>query len=161
LAARPFKRGVTGLVGRLRRLLWPLVPAIAFDRPIHNPFATQVDQATPSQDKANGSLTDKFNNFSVNICEKKDEGKDEPQDEAAEPEPVITSDPVCWFTFAAIGCSLIGIVFSAIGQVREQCTSLTVFALGCCVAALTWQYFAIGIMFGTPVVIFIIIITTA
>lgn len=156
LTPRPFRLGVTGLLFGIMALALATIPALALDRPLPNPFAPQAHQAPlpPPPDEPKGGLTLKYKSFSVNLGGR----KEDPQPEPAKPKPEVTADPVRLFTIAAIVCSLIGIVISAIGQLKEHHASLTVSAISCCVAALTWQYFAAGILIGAGVAMFIIVI---
>ena len=159
--ARPLTLSVTGLLLGLIALALATVPSLAFDRPLPNPFVPDTEpkelpKPVPPADPE-GGLTVKFKDFSFNIGGKKKKAAPEPIPEP-EPQPEVTSDPVRLFTISAIGSALIGIVFSAIGQFKEHHTSLTVSAMGCCVAAMTWQYFAAGIMIGAGIAIFLIVI---
>lgn len=154
-AARPYTLGVIGLLLGLAAMALAIIPAVALDRPLPNPFASRADVPAPppAGTEPTGGLTLKYKSFTFNLGS----SNDEPQIEIPKPEPAVTLDPVRWFTIAAVVSALIGVVFSAIGQIKEQHTSLTVSSMSCCVAAMTWQYFAAGIMIGAAIAIFIIL----
>lgn len=149
--------GITGLLLGLTAMGLAIIPAIVVGRPLPNPFAAQPEPvvqpaAEPEADEPKGGLTVEFKSFSVNIGGK----KEEPSAEAVAPvpvkaQPVVTSDSGRWFNVAAIVAALIGVMFAAIGQLKEQQTTLTVCAIGCCVAAVTWQYIVMGIVIAVAI----------
>lgn len=142
------------------------IPAIALDRPAPHPFAEQEQEekeepvAEPPAERE-GGVTLRYKNFSFNLGGKAPEPESEPLPEPepeAAPPPTITSDPIRWFTIAAIACALVGLVISAVGQLRERHTVITVGSMGCCAAAITWQYVAVGISIGVAAAVFLVVL---
>ena len=146
---------VIGLIVGVIALGLAAIPAIAYERAMPNPFADakknerQVEQPAERE----GGVTLKFKNLSVNVG-----GKVPKKEEPAATPLEVTKDPIRWFTMAAIACALIGLAVATIGQLRERHTVLTVSSMGCCAAAITWQYFAIGIAIGAAAAAFLIIL---
>jgi len=154
---RPFVLSIIALVMGVIALGLASIPALALDLPLPNPFAEKEEEKprpepTPERE---GGITLKYKKFSVNLG-----GKVSKEKKAVEPEPEleITKDPARWFTISAIGCALVGLVISSIGQFREKHIALTASSMGCCVAAITWQYFAIGIFVGAAAAAFLIVL---
>ena len=137
---------IIGLIAGVVALALATIPAIALERSLPNPFADTKKM------EREGGVTVKFKNLSVNVG-----GKVPKKEQIADAPLEITKDPVRWFTMAAIGCALVGLVVATIGQLRERHTMLTVSSMGCCTAAITWQYFAIGIAVGAAAAAFLIV----
>jgi hypothetical protein len=154
---RPFTLSMAGLVAGVIALGLASIPAIALERALPNPFSEpEAEKPRPEPPpEREGGITLKYKNFSVNI------GGETPEKEPiaeAEPEPELTRDPIRWFTISAIGCALVGLVLASYGQIRERHTGLTVGSMSCCAAAITWQYFAIGIAVGAAAAAFLIVL---
>ncbi|MEN6495327.1 MAG: hypothetical protein ABFD16_13690 [Thermoguttaceae bacterium] len=154
---RPFVLSIVGLAVAAIALGLASIPAIVFERPLPNPFAQEKEEkprVEPPRERE-GGITLKYKSLSVNVG-----GKAPKKEEVAKaaPRAEVTKDPVHWFTIAAIGCALIGLVLSSFAQVRERHTVLTISAMGCCVAAITWQYVAIGIAVGAAVAAFLVML---
>lgn len=136
------------------------VPALAFNQPLPNPFAQEPKPQIPdkSAPEREGGLTLKFKSISVNIGGKAKE--QEPEESPPDPpkQLALTDDPIRWFTVATIGLGLLGIVAALVGHVRERHFPLTAGSLGLCAAAITWQYFAIGIAVGAAVAACLIVL---
>lgn len=145
---------IIGLIAGVAALGLATIPAVALERPLPNPFV-DLEKNEPNVEPAaerEGGVTLKFKDLSVNLGGKAP--KKEPPDEAS---PELTKDPIRWFTMAAIGCALIGLVVASIGHLRERHTVLTVSSMGCCAAAITWQYLVIGIAVGVAAAVFLFI----
>ncbi len=154
---RPFWLGVAGLVLAAIALGLASIPSLALERPLLNPFAREKQDEPPVEPprEREGGITLKYKNLTVNL------GGKVPRDEEIakpEPQPKTTNDPLRWFTIAAIGCSLIGLVLSSLAQIRERHTVLTVVSMACCVAAITWQYVAVGIAVGVAAAVFLVVL---
>lgn len=146
---------ILGLIAGVIALGLAAIPAIAFERALPNPFADKKRnerQLEPPAERE-GGVTLKFKSLSVNIG-----GKTPKKERPAEAPPQVTEDPIRWCTMAAIGCALMGLVVAAIGHLRERHTVLTLSSMGCCAAAITWQYFAVGIAIGGAVAAFLIVV---
>jgi hypothetical protein len=146
---------IVGLIAGVIALGLATIPAIAFERALPNPFAdtkTNERVVEPPAERE-GGVTLKFKKLSVNFG-----GKVPKKEQPVEAPPKVTTDPVRWFTMAAIGCALIGLVAATIGQIREHHTFLTVSSMSLCAAAITWQYFALGIAIGIAVAVFVIVL---
>lgn len=146
---------IIGLVAGVIALGLAAIPPLAFERALPNPFArTKNEKARvePAPERE-GGVTLKYKKLSVNLGGKVPDRKPQPQ---APPE--IAKAPVSWFAICAIACALLGLVVSSVGQVRERHTALTVTSMGCCAAAITWQYFAIGIAVGAAAAAFLIVL---
>jgi hypothetical protein len=144
-----------GLVAGLIALALAMVPAIAFERPLPNPFDDTKDakrRLDPPAERE-GGVTLRFKGMSINIG-----GKVPKKQESVERPAEITKDPIRWFTIAAIGSALIGLVGAAIGHLRERHTVLTATSMCCCAVAITWQYVAIGIVVGVAAAVFLIVL---
>ncbi len=155
---RGFLFTIIGLVVAVVAVGLASIPAIALDRPLPNPFAEQKEKEEPPVEppaEREGGITLKYKNLSVHFG-----GKVPEKEPPLEPElkPEVTNDPIRWFTVSAIGCALVGLVISGVGQLREKHTAITVGSMGCCAAAITWQYFAIGIAVGAAAAAFLIIL---
>lgn len=146
---------VIGLIAGVLALGLAAIPGIAFERGLPNPFADarQNDRQIEPPAEREGGVTLKFKSFTVNVG-----GKVPKKEAPAEVPPAVTKDPVRWFTMAAMSCALLGLVVATIGQLRERQTVLTVSSMSCCAAAITWQYFAIGIAVGAAVAAFLIVL---
>lgn len=146
---------IVGLVAGVIALGLAVIPAIAYERELPNPFADTEENERHVEPPAEreGGITFKFKNLSINVG-----GKVPKKEQPAEAPPQLTKDPLRWFTMAAIGCALTGLVAATIGHLRERHPVLTVSSMGCCAAAITWQYFAIGIAVGAAAAAFLIIL---
>ncbi len=147
---------IAGLLASVVALALAAIPAVVYDRPLENPFAEKKlkeERPPEPEPEREGGITLKYKSFSVNFGGKEAEEKPEPL-----PEPESPADPVRWYTISAMGCALIGIVLAGVGQVREKQTAVTVCTMGCCVAAFTWQYVAVGIAAGVAVAVLLIIL---
>jgi hypothetical protein len=153
--SRSYSLSAVGLILGILALGLAVVPALAFDRPLPNPFATTEQPKPPKPPEPEGGFTLKYKNFSVNLGGKK---RDLEEPHVQPPQPKLTTDPIRLLTIAAIACALVGIVFSTIGQLKEKHTSITAVTMLSCVAAITWQYFAAGIMIGAGIAVFILVI---
>jgi hypothetical protein len=146
---------IIGLIAGVVALGLAAIPAIAFERALPNPFAdtkkNERDAEPPAERE--GGVTFKFKSLSVTLG-----GKAPKKEQPAEAPPEVTKDPIRWFTMAAIGCALIGLAVASIGHLRERHTVLTVSSMGCCAAAITWQYFAIGVAIGAAVAAFLVVL---
>lgn len=143
---------VVGLFAGVIGLGLATIPAIALERALPNPFADNKKEVEPPVERE-GGITLRFKTLSINIG-----GKVPKKEQPADAPPEVTKDPIRWFTMAAIGCSLIGLVLATIGHLRERHTVLTASSMGCCAAAITWQYFAIGITIGAAAAAFLIVL---
>ena len=155
-AKRGFSLSITGLVISVVAIGLASIPAIAFDRPLMNPFLEFGKKADAEPVEREGGVTFKFKDLSVNF------GGKHPDKEAvleAAPLPALTRDPIRWFSISAIASALVGLVVSIIAHVREKHTAFTVGSMGCCAAAITWQYVAIGIAVGVGAAIFIVVLS--
>lgn len=144
-----------GLIAGMIALALAVVPAIAFERPLPNPFADKKndDRRIDPPAEREGGITLKFKGMSMNIG-----GKVPKKEVPAEKPPEVTKDPIRWLTISAIGCALIGLVAATVGHLRERHTILTVTSMGCCAAAITWQYVAIGIVVGVALAVLVIVL---
>ena len=135
---------VIGLIAGAIALGLAVIPAIAFERPVSNPFSAseKIQNPEPPAERE-GGFTFRVNSFSIKFG-----GKSPKRQESGSQPPVITKDPTRNYTISAIGCALAGIVFASIGHHREKHTALTMTSLGLCVAAITWQYIIFGIVVG-------------
>ena len=96
----------------------------------------------------------RFKGLSINVG-----GKAANVENVDEAEPAqMTKDPLHWFTIAAIGSALVGLLTAAVAQIRERHTVLTLGAMGCCAIAITWQYLAFGIMAGAAIAAFLVVL---
>lgn len=150
---RGFLLSILGLIVGVVAIGLASIPAIAFDKPLPNPFAEEQQEKVEPPAEREGGVTLKYKSFSVQFGGKAVEKKPAP-----EPEPEVAHDPVRWFTVAAIGCALVGIVIAGVGQLRERHTPVTVAAMGCCVAAIAWQYLVVGIAVGVAVAVCLILL---
>ena len=159
LVPRPMRLSVIALLLGLAALGLAVIPGMAFGRPLPNPFAEEKKPAPVVEPPAEreGGVTFRFRTWSVNFFGKGAEKK--PALPPVDPPPELTKDPVHWFTISAVGCALLGIGLASFGHVRERHTPLTVCAMGCCAAAVTWQYFAFGIILGVAAAIALIILS--
>ena len=177
---RPYKLSLAALIIGVVAIGLACIPALAFDRPLLNPFAAAPK--TPEAEKRaeaaevsesaepSGGVVFKYKSFSIRLGGKPPRAKEEPPATDAKVEDTeqpatpavetlhITTDPTRWFTIFAIGTALIGLVVASVGQLREKHNTLTAISVGCCTAAMTWQYFAIGIAFGAAIAAFLIIL---
>jgi hypothetical protein len=146
---------IIGLIAGVVALGLAAIPAIAFERALPNPFAdpkkNEHNVDTPAERE--GGVSFRFKNLSVNLG-----GKAPKKEQPADAPPEVTRDPIRWFTMAAIGCALLGLVVASIGHLRERHTVLTLSSMGCCAAAITWQYFAVGIAIGAAAAAFLIVL---
>jgi hypothetical protein len=132
------------------------IPPVILGRALPNPFVEEKAKDKPRVEQATereGGITLKYKNFSVNVGgrvpEKKNVGMVQPES---------AKDPIRWFTISAVSFALVGIVVSLIGHWREKHTVLTVGSVGCCAAAIAWQYLAVGIAIGAAAAAFIIVL---
>ena len=153
---RPTMLSGGALIIALVALGLAVIPMLAYDRPLSNPFA--VDKAPEPRveppPEREGGVNLRFKGLSVNIGGKVPEQKPPRPD----PPPQLTRDPVRWFTIAAAACAVIGLGIASYGHYRERHWALTVCTMGLCVAALSWQYFAVGIIAGAAVAAFLIVL---
>ncbi len=156
----PYRRGpmmlsIIGLIAGVIALALAAIPAIALERALPNPFAdsTKKDREVKPAAEREGGVTLKFKQLSVNFG-----GKVPKEEQPAITPPELTKDPIRWFTIGAVFCALGGFVLATIGQLRERHTVLTVSSMGCCAAAITWQYFAVGIALGAAAAAFLIVL---
>lgn len=155
-AKRGFSLSITGLIISVVAIGLASIPAIAFDRPLLNPFLEFGKKADAEPVEREGGVTFKFKDLSVNF------GGKQPDKAAAleaAPLPAFTRDPIRWFSVSAIASALIGLVVSVVAHVREKHTAFTVGSMGCCAAAITWQYVAIGIAVGVGAAVFLIVLS--
>lgn len=171
--------GLSGLVLGLVALACAILPTVIVNDPEGKPIAEQAERAEPKKESKNG-LTLRFKNIEFKIGG----GKDKPNDAESEPDqaapeqnlakpspaepaalkpaaqqPAIASVSVRWFTIAATACGLLGIAFSAFSYTVEKRQAVAVTAMGCCVAAITWQYVVAGIMMAVAFVAILILIS--
>lgn len=150
---RPIVLTACGLALGALALALATIPVMAFEEPMPNPFEDPDDPADLPEFKREGGIQFKFKDVTVNLG-----GKDVEVPAEEKPDELeVTSDPIRWFTIAAITTAIIGLVVSSIGQVRERHTGLTIGAMGCCAAAISWQYIAIGIAVGAAAAMFLIV----
>lgn len=171
--------GLSGLVLGLVALACAILPTVIVNDPEGKPIAQQAEQADPKKKSKNG-LTLRFKNIEFKIGG----GKDKPNEAESEPDqaapeknvakssptepaaqkpaaqqPAIASVSIRWFTIAAIACGLLGIAFSAFSYTIEKQHAVAVTAMGCCVAAITWQYVVAGIMMAVAFVVILMLIS--
>jgi len=154
---RPFVLSILGLVVAATALGLASIPAIALERAPANPFAGEKEErprVEPPRER-DGGVTLKFKKFSVNLGGKAPKRENAPK---ATPNAEVTKDPVRWFTMGAMGCALVGLVLSSVAQLREKHTVLTLTSMGCCVAAVTWQYVVFGIVVGAAAAAFLVML---
>lgn len=167
-AVKPFWLSVVGLLFGIAALGLVVIPAMAFEQPLPNPFAKKeeppkVKPAEPKDHEAGVTL--KYKSFSVTLSGKKEARKADNEKEAAKPEVQpepkleVTKDPMRKFSLAAFGCALIALCVAPVAHVRERHLALTLSSMGISVGALTWQYFVIGILAGAAVAAFFIVLT--
>lgn len=152
--ARPYTWSLVGLIAGILALGLAAIPPVALGRPLTNPFEppeAERKQAGLVRER-DGGLTLRFKGLSINVG-----GKAAVENEAADPIEV-TKDPIRWFTIAAIGCALIGLLTAAFAQLRERHTVVTLGAVGCCATAITWQYLVFGILAGAAFAAFLIVL---
>lgn len=153
---RPMILSIIGLIAGVVALGLAAIPGIAYERTFQNPFVDKKEnerQVEPPPAEREGGVTLTFKKLSVNFG-----GKVPKKERPAAAQPEITKDPIRWFTMAAIGCAFIGLGLATIGHLREHHTALTVSSMGCCAAAITWQYFVIGIVIGAAAAAFLIVL---
>ena len=157
-ANRPIILSVIALLTGVLAIGLAVIPGIAMERPLPNPFADVKKEQPPVEPvpEREGGVTLKYKKVSINFGGKVPVkvAKKEP----APAPPAITKDPIRWFTISATVCALVGLILSSIGQLREKHTVLTVSSMGCCAAAITWQYFAVGIAIGAAAAAFLLVL---
>lgn len=130
------------------------IPSVAFDRAPPNPFAPKEDgQKLEPPVEREGGVNLKFKNLTINVG-----GKLPKKEQPAGAPVAVTKDPIRWFTIAAMSLALMGLVVTAIGQLRERHTVLTISSMSFSVAAITWQYFVFGIVVGAAAGAFLIVL---
>lgn len=152
-----FLLSILGLIVSVIAIGLASIPTIAFDRPLLNPFGEQAQKRPEIEQlpEREGGVTFKFKDISVNF------GGKAPQNEPVvdeAPPPQLTKDPIRWFSISAIASALVGLVISSVAHVQERHTAFTVGSMGCCAAAITWQYVAIGIAVGVGAAIFLVVL---
>ncbi len=158
---RPFGIGIAALILGVVALGLACIPALALDRPLPNPFADEKADAAQADETAagekEGGITLSYKNVSIRLGSKDSEGT-ETASQGSQAAP-NNSDPIKIFTIAAIVCALVGLVVASIGQIRERHTALTMSAMGCCAAAIAWQYIAVGIAVGVGAAVLIALLS--
>lgn len=162
-AIKPMFLSVAGLVLGIVALGFAVIPSIAMEKPLANPFAKQEPPPKPPSEPAKGhdsGVTIKYKSVSVTFGGKKSAQDQKKKAAEAEPPPKpelkVTTDPVRWFTMSAIGFALVGLVIAPIAHVKEKHHVLTCSSMVCSVAAITWQYVAVGIAVGIAAAVFVI-----
>jgi hypothetical protein len=152
---RPVILGILGLLMGVLALGLAVIPAMVIGRDLQLPFADAKKDRMAAEPipEREGGVTIKIKKLSVNFG-----GRVPAKKEPAPAPPEITKDPIRWFTISAVVCALIGLSLSSIGQLREKHTALTISSMGCCAAAITWQYFAFGIAVGAAAAAFLIVL---
>lgn len=132
------------------------IPAIALDRSIFNPLGERQNERPVAEPLAQreGGMTLKSKDISVNFGGKPPEQEPEAVANAMDS---LTADPIRWFTVSAICCALLGLVVSSLGHIREKHLPITIVAMSCCAAAITWQFLAIGIAIGVAAAVFLVV----
>ena len=145
--------GVYGLVVGIFGLGLAAIPSIAMERSLPNPFETpeQALRRIDGPPRKKGGLTLSFKSFSINL------GGKEVKNPVA-PKPSLTNDPLRWLTIAATVCGLFGLGLCSVAHVREKQTAVTLTGIGCSIAAITWQFLVVGIVFGIAIVVILLIL---
>jgi hypothetical protein len=159
-----------GLFAGILALALAAIPGIAMEQPPTNPFQRPSDvnpvngeqysekaDATPAKKRG---ITLKLKGFSINLGKdaQKNEGRNRPVEMPDEPQkPFQKNNHIRWFMIAACASGLIGLGVSAIAHAREKRPTVTLTAMGCSVAAITWQYVVFGIVCGVAIVVVIFV----
>ena len=159
-----------GLLAGILGLGFATIPSIALERPLPNPFGTEVNRkianpahgtaATPSSEKHGSSA---WKRLAITLG-KKVKKEAEPTNPAEQQKPAephdfgIVTDPLRGFSVAAVVCGLVGLSLSAIAITRERRNAVTVTAMGCSIAAMIWQYVLFGIVAGVIVVVVLVLL---
>lgn len=146
----PYRLSVAGLAFALLAFGLAIIPPIAAGRPLLAPFAEPAAPEPPAAHE--GGLTLKYKQLSVNI------GGKVPKAKPVVDHPKLTSDPIRWFTIAAIGCALAGLAVATAAQLRERHTIITTMCIALCVSAITWQYLMAGLLLGVAIAVLILIL---
>ncbi len=166
-AEKPFWLSVVGLLFAIVALGLLVIPVIAFEQPLPNPFAKKEEppKVKPVEPKDHeAGVTLKYKSFSVTLSGKKEAKKVDGEKDAAKPEPQpeqkleLTKDPMRRFSLAGFGCALVALCVAPVAHVRERHLALTLSSMGISVGALTWQYLVIGIFAGAAVAAFFIVL---
>ena len=145
--------GFYGLVVGVLGLGLAVIPSIAMQRPLPNPFETpeQAQRRMQGPPSKKGGITLNFKGLSMNFGGKEVE-------KPTTPNPSLTNDPIRWFMIAAILCGLAGLLLCSVAHVKEKQTAITLTGIGCSIAAITWQFLVIGIILGVAVVVVLLIL---
>lgn len=149
-AKPPYGLSVTALVFAFLAFGLAIIPPIAAGRPLLAPFAEPVTPEPPPAHE--GGLTLKYKQISVNF------GGKAPKAKPVVDQPKLTSDPIRWFTIAAIGCALSGLAIATAAQLRERHTIITTMCIALCISAITWQYLMAGLLLGVAIAVLILIL---
>jgi hypothetical protein len=142
-----------GLIAGLLALALVLIPSIALERPLPNPFETpeEAQRRIAGPPVKKGGIGIKIKDFEIRF------GGKEVKDPVVPRKPELTKDPVRWFLIGGGVCALIGLAVSTVAHVREQHAVITTVAICCSIVAITWQFVVLGIMLGIAAVIVILI----
>jgi hypothetical protein len=155
---------IAGLFIAATALGLALIPAMAMERPLPNPFAAPEAELPkekppePAPAERDGGVTVKFKKLSVNFGGKVAQRDENKEEMPAAPELKLTRDPARWFTIGAMCCAIVGMVVGTFAQLREKHTVATCATVSLAVAALSWQYIAIGLAAGAALAVFLIVI---
>ena len=145
--------GFYGLVLGVIGLGLALIPSIAMERTLPNPFETpeQAQRRIDGPPQKKGGVTIRIKALSINFG-----GKEMKNPVATNPS--LTNDPLRWFMITAILCGLGGLVLCSVAHVKEKQTAITLTGIGCSIVAITWQFIVIGIILGVAIVVVLFIL---
>jgi hypothetical protein len=145
--------GFYGLVAGILGLALAVIPSIAMERSLPNPFETpeQAQRRIQGPPLKKGGITLNFKGLSINLGGKEIKAP-------IAPNPTLTNDPLRWLMIAAALCGLIGLAICSVAHVREKQTAITMTGMGCSVAAITWQFLVFGIVLGVALVVVLLIL---
>ena len=141
---------ILGIVG----LGLAVFPSIVLERPIPNPFETpeEMRRRTDGPPLKQGGVAIKLKEFEIHF------GGKEIKNPAPPVKPPLTNDPVRWCWIAGCICALISLIVSSVAHGRERHTVMTITAMSCSVAAITWPFLVIGIVLGLAVGVFLLMV---
>ncbi|MEZ5939872.1 MAG: hypothetical protein R3C18_00685 [Planctomycetaceae bacterium] len=153
----PYGVSVLGLILGVVSLGLALIPPIAFGQPLPGLLGDRSDEPNSAPHVNGGGPIKVDISFSFGNA-KKEEEEEKVAPVAPKTDLEFTKNPADWLTMAAIVSALIGIVVATVGQIREHRPRVMAGTLTCCVAALTWQYFVMGIVVGVAILVLLLIL---
>lgn len=166
--------GILALLIGVVALGFAALPRIAIESPRHLTSTAELPRpigsapTLPNEPEAHGSLTLEMGKFSVTIGDQKPEtsaAEQQRQQALAYQNAAIDRQlarreaTIRQFTFAAICCSLLGLVLGPIAWVREKQPFLSGTAMSICCLALFWEYIVIGVATAVGIVLVIMLLS--